>query len=80
MPQDAREAVLKLCNLAQRLQRAPMGHQRQRGNGPRHLKAEQATRELTNKEKLVLRLNDQYPKDIGILSAYFLNHVRAPTI
>eukprot|EP00959_Pyramimonas_sp_CCMP1952_P201933 4222802-Pyramimonas_sp.AAC.1 len=40
------------------------------------LKAEKATRDLTPKENLVLRLNDEYPKDVGILSAYFLNYVR----
>jgi len=30
---------------------------------------------LSAKEKLVLRLNDQYPGDVGIFAAYFLNYV-----
>jgi len=30
---------------------------------------------LTEKEKLVLRLNEQYPLDVGVLSAFFLNLV-----
>ena len=33
------------------------------------------TRALTPKEALVLRLNDQYPLDVGVLSAFFLNLV-----
>ena len=32
-------------------------------------------RPLTDKEKLVLRLNEQYPLDVGVLSAFFLNYV-----
>lgn len=32
-------------------------------------------RPLTDKEKLVLRLNEQYPLDVGVLSAFFLNLV-----
>ena len=32
-------------------------------------------RELTPKEELVLRLNKQYPLDVGVLSAFFLNLV-----
>jgi mannose-6-phosphate isomerase len=40
------------------------------------LKAKKATGELTPKETLLLRLDEQYPKDVGILSAYFLNYVR----
>jgi mannose-6-phosphate isomerase class I len=32
-------------------------------------------RTLTDKEKLVLRLNEQYPKDVGVLAAFFLNLV-----
>jgi len=39
------------------------------------LKTEKASRELTPKESLILRINDQYPKDVGVLSAYFLNYV-----
>ncbi|KAK9806420.1 hypothetical protein WJX73_004588 [Symbiochloris irregularis] len=31
--------------------------------------------QLTNKEALVLRLHDQYPHDVGVLSAFFLNLV-----
>ncbi|KAF6259281.1 RmlC-like cupin domain-containing protein [Scenedesmus sp. NREL 46B-D3] len=33
-------------------------------------------RALSEKEALVLRLNQQYPNDVGVLSAYFLNQVR----
>ena len=33
------------------------------------------SRELTPKEALVLRLNAQYPLDVGVLSAFFLNLV-----
>ncbi|EIE20706.1 mannose-6-phosphate isomerase [Coccomyxa subellipsoidea C-169] len=32
-------------------------------------------RVLTEKEKLVLRLNEQYPLDVGVLSAFFFNLV-----
>ena len=39
----------------------------------KRLQAEQ--RPLTDKEKLVLRLNEQYPRDVGVLSAFFLNYV-----
>lgn len=34
-------------------------------------------RALSEKEALVLRLNQQYPNDVGVLSAYFLNQVTA---
>lgn len=33
-------------------------------------------RQLTDKEQLVLRLNKQYPDDVGILAVYFLNYIR----
>lgn len=33
-------------------------------------------RTLSDKERLVLRLNSQYPNDVGVLSAFFLNQVR----
>jgi mannose-6-phosphate isomerase len=33
-------------------------------------------RTLSDKEALVLRLNEQYPNDVGVLSAFFLNLVR----
>jgi len=33
------------------------------------------TRSLSAKEQLVLRLNDQYPGDVGVLAAWFLNAV-----
>lgn len=33
-------------------------------------------RKLSEKEQLVLRLNTQYPNDVGVLSAFFLNQVR----
>ena len=32
--------------------------------------------QLGPKEQLVLRLHEQYPHDVGILSAYFLNYLR----
>jgi mannose-6-phosphate isomerase class I len=32
-------------------------------------------RSLSDKERLVLRLNSQYPNDVGVLSAFFLNQV-----
>jgi mannose-6-phosphate isomerase len=35
----------------------------------------QGGRALTDKEQLVLRLNTQYPSDVGVLSAFFLNQV-----
>ena len=31
--------------------------------------------QLGPKEQLVLRLHEQYPHDVGILSAYFLNYL-----
>lgn len=34
-----------------------------------------AGRQLSSKEQLVLRLNQQYPNDVGVLSAFFLNLV-----
>eukprot|EP00775_Hariotina_reticulata_P009221 gene9221-9386_t len=34
-----------------------------------------AGRSLSSKEQLVLRLNQQYPNDVGVLSAFFLNLV-----
>ena len=39
------------------------------------LKREQKTRALTKKEALVMRLHQQYPNDVGVLSAFFLNLV-----
>lgn len=30
---------------------------------------------LTEKEQLVLQLERQYPADVGVISAFFLNHV-----
>lgn len=40
------------------------------------LTQEQASgRTLSPKEALVLRLNEQYPNDVGVLSAFFLNLV-----
>lgn len=33
-------------------------------------------RQLTNKEELVLQLEKQYPNDVGVISAFFLNHVK----
>lgn len=39
------------------------------------LSDEQQARPLTPKEQLVLRLADQYPGDVGVLAAFFLNYV-----
>lgn len=33
-------------------------------------------RQLTDKEQLVLQLERQYPADIGVIAAFFLNHVK----
>ena len=33
-------------------------------------------RPLTDKEELALRLNQQYPQDVGVLAAFFLNLVK----
>lgn len=33
-------------------------------------------RQLTDKEQLVLLLEKQYPADVGVLAAFFLNHVK----
>jgi len=44
-----------------------------------HLSQEQAGgKKLGTKEELVLRLNQQYPGDVGVLSAFFLNLVSLP--
>lgn len=40
------------------------------------LKTEAKSRTLTEKEELVIQLNKQYPGDIGVLAAFFLNLVR----
>lgn len=40
------------------------------------LHEESETRHLTEKELLVLRLENQYPSDIGVIAAFFLNHVK----
>ncbi|KAH7331393.1 hypothetical protein KP509_20G030800 [Ceratopteris richardii] len=37
---------------------------------------ERQERTLSKKEQLVLRLAEQYPGDVGVLSAFFLNYVR----
>ncbi|XP_024379036.1 mannose-6-phosphate isomerase 2 [Physcomitrium patens] len=37
---------------------------------------EKEVRQLTEKEELVLRLEKQYPADIGVLSIFFLNYLR----
>lgn len=39
------------------------------------LEAQATERELTPRERLVLRLQEQYPLDIGVLSSYLLNYV-----
>ena len=33
-------------------------------------------RQLTVKEQVVLRLESQYPDDVGIIAAFFLNYVK----
>ncbi|KAK1423480.1 hypothetical protein QVD17_18783 [Tagetes erecta] len=43
------------------------------------LSKESETRQLTNKEKLVLKLEKQYPDDVGVLAALLLNHVKLET-
>lgn len=40
------------------------------------LYTESETRQLTGKEQLVLQLEKQYPADIGVISAFFLNYVK----
>ncbi|WJX80591.1 Mannose-6-phosphate isomerase [Trifolium repens] len=40
------------------------------------LHKESEVRLLTEKELLVLRLENQYPSDIGVIAAFFLNHVK----
>ncbi|KAJ7549795.1 hypothetical protein O6H91_07G069700 [Diphasiastrum complanatum] len=40
------------------------------------LTKEKQLRDLTEKEELVLRLETQYPGDVGILSAFFLNFIK----
>ncbi len=37
---------------------------------------ESGGRPLTDKEELALRLNKQYPQDVGVLSVFFLNLVK----
>lgn len=32
----------------------------------------------SSKEQLILRLNTQYPADVGVLSAFFLNYLSLP--
>ncbi|XP_071694041.1 mannose-6-phosphate isomerase 1-like [Rutidosis leptorrhynchoides] len=40
------------------------------------LHKEEETRQLTSKEELVLKLEKQYPNDVGVLAALLLNHVK----
>ncbi|XP_050230583.1 mannose-6-phosphate isomerase 1 [Mercurialis annua] len=40
------------------------------------LQMESQTRRLTDKEQLILQLEKQYPADIGVISAFFLNYVK----
>ncbi|MED6143050.1 hypothetical protein PIB30_003333 [Stylosanthes scabra] len=37
---------------------------------------ESKVRQLTDKEKLALQLEKQYPGDVGVIAAFFLNHVK----
>ncbi|RDY03316.1 Mannose-6-phosphate isomerase 2, partial [Mucuna pruriens] len=40
------------------------------------LHRESQVRQLTVKEQLVLQLDKQYPSDVGVIAAFFLNHVK----
>nr|KAJ0201483.1 hypothetical protein LSAT_V11C600303730 [Lactuca sativa] len=40
------------------------------------LNREKETRELSSKEELVLKLEKQYPNDVGVLAALLLNHLK----
>jgi mannose-6-phosphate isomerase len=40
------------------------------------LQTESQVRQLTEKEQVVLQLEKQYPDDVGVMSALFLNHVK----
>nr|KYP40741.1 Mannose-6-phosphate isomerase [Cajanus cajan] len=40
------------------------------------LRRESQVRQLTVQEQLVLRLEKQYPSDVGVIAAFFLNHVK----
>ncbi|KAK7295788.1 hypothetical protein RJT34_18700 [Clitoria ternatea] len=40
------------------------------------LHKEREVRQLTDKEQLVLQLEKQYPADVGVIAAFFLNHVK----
>ena len=42
----------------------------------RRLKSQSLEGRLSEKKAVVLRLNEQYPGDVGVLSAFFLNLVR----
>ncbi|KAJ4886329.1 Mannose-6-phosphate isomerase 1 [Raphanus sativus] len=42
----------------------------------RRLHLESQERHLTDKERLVLKLEKQYPNDIGVISAFFFNYVK----
>ncbi|KAG6579210.1 Mannose-6-phosphate isomerase 2 [Cucurbita argyrosperma subsp. argyrosperma] len=42
----------------------------------RRLSFEKKKRQLSAKEQLILRLEGQYPADVGILAAFFLNYVK----
>ncbi|XP_050374427.1 mannose-6-phosphate isomerase 1-like [Argentina anserina] len=42
----------------------------------RRLNLEKKKRQLTVKEQLVLRLESQYPADVGAIAAFFLNYVK----
>lgn len=38
--------------------------------------SEKQHRELSEKEKLVLKLEKQYPGDVGVISAFFFNYIK----
>ncbi|XP_076960675.1 mannose-6-phosphate isomerase 1-like [Bidens hawaiensis] len=40
------------------------------------LNMEKKTRQLTSKEELALKLENEHPQDIGVLASFFFNHVK----
>jgi mannose-6-phosphate isomerase len=49
--------------------------QRDAARGPAAAPPESPALSLGDKERLVLRLNEQRPGDVGVLASFFLNHV-----
>lgn len=69
---------LQLClkDLYSRLMRSDPELIKQQIGSLVHRLSRRTEADLTPEEKLVLRLNKDYPGDVGILSVYFLNYVR----